>query len=111
MTEFAEQTLHHLIYTMKERQQRLSEDLAWHLFVQTCYGLKELHDSAIVHRALKARNLLLFEEPLFADPVFRYRCKLTDLGIPELQRHLRLSGLSGSTLRYLAPEVPRWPRA
>ena len=63
MTEFAEQTLHHLIYTLKERQQRLSEDLAWHLFVQTCYGLKELHDSAIVHRALKARNLLLFEEP------------------------------------------------
>ena len=105
MTEFAEQTLHHLIYTLKERQQRLSEDLAWHLFVQACYGLKELHDSAIVHRALKARNLLLFEEPLFADPVFRYRCKLTDLAIPELQRHLRLSGLSGSTLRYLAPEV------
>ena len=33
------------------------------------------------------------------------RCKLTDLGIPELQRHIRLSGLSGSTLRYLAPEV------
>ena len=34
MTEFAEQTLHHLIYTMKERQQRLSEDLTWHLFVR-----------------------------------------------------------------------------
>jgi hypothetical protein len=33
------------------------------------------------------------------------RCKLTDLGIPELQRRLSLSGLSGSTLRYLAPEV------
>lgn len=34
MTEFAEQTLHHLIYTMKERQERLSEDLTWHLFVR-----------------------------------------------------------------------------
>ena len=91
MTEYAEQTLHHLIYTMKERQQRLSEDLTWHLFVQICQGLKKLHDSAIIHRALKARNLLLFAEPLFVDPVFKYRCKLTDLGIPELQRHLRHS--------------------
>ena len=34
MTEFAEQTLHQLIYTMKERQQRLNEDLTWHLFVR-----------------------------------------------------------------------------
>ena len=55
MTEFAEQTLHHLIYTMKERQQRLSEDLTWHLFIQICHGLKKLHDSAIIHRALKVR--------------------------------------------------------
>ena len=47
--------------------------------VQICQGLKELHDSAITHRALKACNLLLFAEPLFADPVFKYRCKLTDL--------------------------------
>ena len=105
MTEFAEQTLHHFIYTMKERRERLSEELTWHIFVQVCQGLKKLHDSAIVHRALKARNLLLFVEPLYADPVFKYRCKLTDLGIPELQRHLRLSALSGSTLRYLAPEA------
>tara|TARA_B100000780_G_scaffold57828_1_gene36769 strand:+ start:947 stop:1087 length:141 start_codon:yes stop_codon:yes gene_type:complete len=42
--------------------------------VQICQGLKKLHDSSIVHRALKARNLLLFAEPLFADPVFKYRC-------------------------------------
>jgi serine/threonine protein kinase len=121
MTEFADQTLHHLIYTMKERQQRLSEDLTWHLFIQICHGLKKLHDSAIIHRALKvrappaalpsprappppprspsvsvaprrtrvarqARNLLLLAENLYADPVFKYRCKLTDLGIPELRR-------------------------
>ena len=106
MTEFAEcGTLHHLIYTMKERGQRLSEDLVWHLFIQICHGLKRLHDCSIIHRALKARNLLLFPETLYSHPQFKYRCKLTDLGIPELQRHLRLSSLSGSTLRYLAPEV------
>lgn len=106
MTEFAESgTLHHLIYTMKERGQRLSEDLVWHLFIQICHGLKKLHDCSIIHRALKARNLLLFPETLYSHPQFKYRCKLTDLGIPELQRHLRLSSLSGSTLRYLAPEV------
>ena len=106
MSEFAEAgTLHHLIYTLKERGQRLSADLTWHLFIQICHGLKKLHDCSIIHRALKTRNLLLFPETLYAHPQLKYRCKLADLGIPELQRHLRLSTLSGSTLRYLAPEV------
>ena len=55
--------------------------------VQICQGLKKLHDSSIVHRALKARNLLLFAEPLFADPVFKYRYKLTDLATPHRYTH------------------------
>ena len=91
MSEFAEAgTLHHLIYTLKERGQRLSADLTWHLFIQICHGLKKLHDCSIIHRALKTRNLLLFPETLYAHPQLKYRCKLADLGIPELQRHLRV---------------------
>ena len=77
----------------------------WHLFTQVCHGLKKLHDSGVVHRALKSRNLLLFPEELYDHPYLKYRCKLTDLSISELQRRLRLGDLDGSTLRYLAPEV------
>ena len=106
MTEFANcGTLHNLICTVKERGQRLPDALVLHLFMQVCHGLKKLHGSGLVHHALKTRNLLLFPEELYAHPYLKYRCKLTDVGIPELQRHLRLSSLSGSTLRYLAPEV------
>ena len=49
--------------------------------------------------------MLLFPETLYAHPYLKYRCKLTDLGIPELQRHQRLVEMGGSTLRYLAPEA------
>jgi serine/threonine protein kinase len=106
MTEFAEcGTLHHLVYTVKERGQRLPDALVWHLFTQICHGLKKLHDSGVLHRALKTRNLLLFPENLYTHPYLKYRCKLTDLGIPELQRRVRLGELDGSTLRYVAPEV------
>ena len=106
MTEFAEcGTLHHLVYTVKERNQRLPDALVWHLFTQICQGLKRLHDAGIIHRALKSRNLLLFPEQLYAHPYLKYRCKLTDLGIPELQSRITLGELDGSSLRYLAPEV------
>ena len=106
MTEFAEcGTLHHMVYTVKERGRRLPDALVWHLFTQVCHGLKKLHDCQIVHRTLKTRNLLLFPEKLYTHAELKYRCKITDIGIPELQRHLRLSALPGSTLRYLAPEV------
>lgn len=106
MTEFADcGTLHHLVYTAKERGQRLPDALVWHIFMQICHGLKKLHSSGVCHRALKTRNLLLFPEQLFAHPYLKYRCKLTDLGIPELQKRVRLGELDGSTLRYVAPEV------
>lgn len=106
MTEFAEcGTLHHMIHQIKEQGKRLSEGFVWHLFTQICQGLKRLHDHKVAHRAIKTRNLLLFPEELYSHRELKYRCKLTDLGIPELQRHQRLSTLSGSTLRYLAPEI------
>ena len=127
MTEFADcGTLHHMIYKVKERGQRLPEPLVWHLLTQICHGLKALHDAGLVHRALKTRNVsaaarchaavsalqaaapsagragrelhptalvlaqvLLFEEQLFSHPQFKYRCKLSDVGIPELLRHVR----------------------
>ena len=101
MTAFAEcGTLHHLIYTLKqEQQERMDVDLTWHIFIQMCFGLKKLHACHIIHRALKSRNVLLFRETLYAHPKFKYRAKLVDFGIPELQRHLRLGTLSGSSLR------------
>ena len=96
MTEFADcGTLHHLVYTAKERGQRLPDALVWHIFMQICHGLKKLHGSGVCHRALKTRNLLLFPEQLFAHPYLKYRCKLTDLGIPELQKRVRLRGRRG----------------
>ena len=56
MTEFAEcGTVHHLVFTVKERGQRLPDALLWHLFTQICQGLKKLHDAGITHRALKTR--------------------------------------------------------
>ena len=108
MTEFADcKSLHRLVCTAKERGQRLATGLIWHLFTQICYGLKRLHDAGLVHHALKTRNLLLFHESLHAHPSLRYRCKLADLAVPELQRHLRLASLDGSRVRYLAPEILR----
>jgi len=79
----------------------------WHLFIQICQGIAHLHRCGVVHRALKTRNLLLFPESFFSHSQFKYRCKIVDIGLPELQRHSRLSALNGSMLRYLAPEVLR----
>ena len=76
--------------TVKERQHRLPDALVWHLLTQICHGLKKVHDAGLVHRALKTRNLLLFPEHLYAHPYLKYRCKLTDLAIPELQRQQRV---------------------
>lgn len=106
MTDFAEMgTLHNLIYMLKDSRQELAEDLAWQIFMQICWGLKKLHSCSVIHRALKTRNILLQRETLFVHPQFKYRCKITDIVIPELQRNTRLSSLSGSTLRSLAPEL------
>ena len=106
MTEFAEEgTLHNFIYTIKVRGEKMDDEVTWHIFAQICHGLNMLHKSKLAHGALKTRNLLLFPESLYDHATLRYRCKLTDIAIPELQLHQRLSTLSGSTLRYLAPEV------
>lgn len=106
MTEYADAgTLHDLIRAARRSGERLSSQLVKHLMIQACHGLKRLHESSVVHRAVKSRNVLLFAEGLYSHPECRYRVKLTDIRIPELQRRVRLSSLRGSDLRYLAPEV------
>lgn len=104
VSELAEAgTLHHLIFSTRERG--IEESVVWHLFLQICHGLHALHEKGITHRALKTRNLLLFQEDLFRHGNLKWRCKLADVRVPAVFSNVRLSALSGSTLRYLAPEV------
>lgn len=46
------------------RRKRLSEPLAAYFFKQVCLGVQFCHSKAIVHRDVKAENLLLDEDGL-----------------------------------------------
>ena len=80
------------------------------LAVQLCKALSDLHALGIVHRDLKAENVLVFDSN---EPIWRYRCRLSDYGLAHRQVTEVKSEVYGEkahrgTLLYLSPEVYRY---
>jgi serine/threonine protein kinase len=77
----------------------LAEDVALHVFRQVMGAITYMHDRGVVHRDLKAENLLL------VDPAAEYpTVKLIDFGFSTILRHT-LTGSFLGTGGYLAPEI------
>ena len=71
------------------------EDLVWSYFIQVCMGIRELHRRNIIHRDIKAANILR------TSPVI---VKVGDLGIAKLLKGAMARTQIG-TPHYMPPEV------
>ena len=81
---------------------RLAPQLALRIAFQTCGALVEAHENGVIHRDLKAENLLLV-------PVSdgRLQTKVVDFGIAyptEASERLTMTGRIYGTASYMAPE-------
>ena len=90
--------------TVAERG-RLLPELALRIAHQTCGALVEAHEAGVIHRDLKAENLLL--EPI-ADGTFQ--TKVVDFGIAyprDASEKLTMTGRVYGTASYMPPEQAR----
>ena len=71
------------------------EDLVWSYFIQVCMGIRELHRRNIIHRDIKAANILR------TSPII---VKVGDLGIAKLLKGAMARTQIG-TPHYMPPEV------
>jgi serine/threonine protein kinase len=55
--EYAE--MGNLFFFIRKQKRRLSEEEAFHYFIQTCSGIYFLHKHGLLHRDIKPENLLL----------------------------------------------------
>jgi eukaryotic-like serine/threonine-protein kinase len=69
----------------------------YHLIEQVCYGLKAIHDSGIIHRDIKAENILLSTSGAV---------KVSDFGVAQFFAKDKLTpeGYLVGTSQYLCPE-------
>ncbi|CAG6013929.1 unnamed protein product [Menidia menidia] len=83
--------------SLKEKQQRFTEDRIWKIFIQMCLALRYLHkEKRIVHRDLSPNNIMLGEED---------RVTITDFGLAkQKQESSKLTSVVG-TILYSCPEV------
>lgn len=77
----------------------LQEDVALHVFRQVMGAITYMHDRGVVHRDLKAENLLVVDSTAEYPTV-----KLIDFGFSTILRH-QLTGSFLGTGGYLAPEI------
>ena len=71
------------------------EDLIWSYFIQVCMGIRELHRRDIIHRDIKAANILRTSPAIV---------KVGDLGIAKLLKGALATTQIG-TPHYMPPEV------
>ncbi|KAG7475758.1 serine serine/threonine-protein kinase Nek10 [Solea senegalensis] len=83
--------------SLKEKQQRLTEDRIWNIFIQMCLALRYLHkEKRIVHRDLTPNNIMLGEKD---------KVTITDFGLAkQKQESSKLTSVVG-TILYSCPEV------
>ena len=92
--EFAEEgSLADLLY--KRKQCAITTQLAVKLCLQIASGLEYLHDKGIVHRDVKAANVLVFKGMIL---------KLTDFGLTRVIEDFRYTAAAG-TASHQAPET------
>ncbi|KAA8591876.1 hypothetical protein FQN60_017250 [Etheostoma spectabile] len=83
--------------SLKEKQQKFTEDRIWNVFIQMCLALRYLHkEKRIVHRDLTPNNIMLGEKE---------RVTITDFGLAkQKQENSKLTSVVG-TILYSCPEV------
>eukprot|EP00741_Cyanophora_paradoxa_P017115 tig00020960_g16528.t1 len=92
----------------RDKRRILEDSEIWSLFIDICLGLRHLHHSAIIHRDLKAQNLLLHTT---YDPVCntaQTHVMISDFGqcqtAHSIRNTLKRTGNTG-TVEYVAPEL------
>ena len=81
----------------RSRLKNLPERTVWKYFIQLTLGIYHIHQRNIVHRDLKALNVLLDADDCI---------KIADLGVAKvLTTHLRAAHTGVGTPYYLSPEV------
>lgn len=98
--EYAEKG--NLFFFIRNNKKRLSEEEAFHYFVQTCSGIYFLHKNGLLHRDIKPENLLLS----FTSPDQQaFTLKICDFGwCVQTKEDLPRNTFCG-TLEYMAPEM------
>ncbi|XP_033496901.2 serine/threonine-protein kinase Nek10 [Epinephelus lanceolatus] len=83
--------------SLKEKQQKFTEDRIWNVFIQMCLALRYLHkEKRIVHRDLTPNNIMLGEKD---------KVTITDFGLAkQKQENSKLTSVVG-TILYSCPEV------
>ncbi|KAK5862104.1 hypothetical protein PBY51_017534 [Eleginops maclovinus] len=83
--------------SLKEKQQKFTEDTIWNIFIQMCLALRYLHmEKRIVHRDLSPNNIMLGEKD---------KVTITDFGLAkQKQENSKLTSVVG-TILYSCPEV------
>ncbi|KAF3839594.1 hypothetical protein F7725_018311, partial [Dissostichus mawsoni] len=81
--------------SLKEKQQKFTEDRLWNVFIQMCLALRYLHmEKRIVHRDLSPNNIMLGEKD---------KVTITDFGLAkQKQENSKLTSVVGTIL---TPEV------
>ncbi|XP_010776260.1 serine/threonine-protein kinase Nek10 [Notothenia coriiceps] len=83
--------------SLKEKQQKFTEDRLWNVFIQMCLALRYLHmEKRIVHRDLSPNNIMLGEKD---------KVTITDFGLAKQKlENSKLTSVVG-TILYSCPEV------
>ncbi|KAK5600366.1 hypothetical protein CRENBAI_025249 [Crenichthys baileyi] len=83
--------------SLKDKQQKFTEDRIWNIFIQMCLALRYLHkEKRIVHRDLSPNNIMLGEKD---------KVTITDFGLAkQKQENSELTSVVG-TILYSCPEV------
>lgn len=96
ITEFmARGTLFDLLH---QSQERVTWPMRKKFALDTCKGMRYLHDSKLLHRDLKSSNLMLDKD---------YNCKVGDFGLTRISRGAAAVQMTGQcgTFQYMAVEV------
>ncbi|XP_019472070.1 serine/threonine-protein kinase Nek10 isoform X2 [Meleagris gallopavo] len=78
-------------HSLKEKQQKFTEERIWNIFIQLCLALRYLHkEKRIVHRDLTPNNIMLGDKD---------KVKITDFGLAkQKQENSKLASVVGTIL-------------
>ncbi|CDF38666.1 Serine/threonine protein kinase (fragment), partial [Chondrus crispus] len=87
-----------LFDVLHQSQMRVPWSMRKKFAMDTCRGMRYLHDSKLLHRDLKSSNLMLDKD---------FNCKVGDFGLTRLSRGAAAAQMTGQcgTFQYMAVEV------